>query len=68
MTGGTATAFLARYENDAFVSEVRVVASGQDFLTLLGQQPGAGLSRAEDVTQAVYQFAVDSGQVVGQIS
>lgn len=64
----TGEAVLRRYENGDPKGEVKIPVTGANLAALIGANPIAGYSRADDAALAVYEYAVANGYVSGEIS
>lgn len=47
---------------------IRVEAQGEEFAALLAAMPEAGKSRADDIADLIYQFALAKGIVQGSVA
>ena len=63
----TGTAVLRKMVDGEVVGTVEYQAVGDDLIALLMATPDATKTRGNDVTDAVYQFAVDRGFISGTI-
>ena len=59
---------LRRLINDQPDGEVEFEVSGASLLPIFAAEPNAGMSRADDMAQAVYEYAVASGIIDGEVS
>lgn len=68
MTTMEARATFRRFVNGNAAGDVDLVAVGADLAALLGETVTQGLTRGDDVTAAIYAYAVAKGYIVGAIS
>lgn len=65
---GTGTAVLRQFMDGVAGPDVEFQAVGADLAALLSASPTAGLSRGDDATIAIYEYAVAHGYVEGAVS
>ena len=47
---------------------IQIVIQGEDFMKLALDKPVAGLTRTDDIVNAIYEYAISHGIIEGEIS
>ncbi len=68
MISGQMTVNFIQAVNGSPISTQQIVISGAPFLTLLETQASAGQSLSDEITAAIYNYAVSNNIIIGAIS
>lgn len=61
-------AVLTRFLNGVVIGTVMVRFDTAAFVAFISSNPTANMTRQDDLTNAIYQHAIDTGVVTGEIS